>query len=101
MIDALNNVNMYQPKKITIETRKYEAIDPDAHAPYQGTKMVVSEEKPDGESIVLAQYPLMGSSNQELEKVAKYIASAYAQEAYQPTEEAKNYVPVPGSSDWG
>ena len=95
MINGLNSVNMYQPKKVTIETKPFTGID--EGAPYQGTEILVTEEKPNGEQKVWADYALTQPTEKEFENLTKTIASIYAQQSYsQAPSTDEKYTPIPG-----
>ena len=104
MMEAISGVNLYQPKKITIETKPAQGID--EGVPYEMMQVNIAEEKPGGEQKVLAQYALSGRSEREFEilqgKVQEALKSVYAQEAYAPKAPAedKNYTPPIGKDGW-
>lgn len=101
MIEALQNVNLYQPKKITIETSPYKTFD--EGVPYDATRLTITQEQENGEQKVWADYVLTQGAQREFESLTETLKSIYAQETYTqqttPTED-KNYTPPIGKDGW-
>lgn len=80
MISPISNVNLYQPRHISIDTKP--TIKYDSGHPYEATTLTIKSEEPDGSQVTWANYQLTGSSEKELDKLNKVISSIYAQDAY-------------------
>ena len=93
MIDPIAKANLYQPKKITIETKPVRAFD--EGMPYDATLLTITDET-DGKQKVCAEYALFRNSSEELDRIKSVIAEIYARKEYgEPKEETSQESPTP------
>ena len=94
MINPINNINLYQPKEITIKTAPYKSFD--EGMPFEATQVTIEEKQENGENKVWSQYLMTGNTETELNKITDTLKEIYTQDAYKPSQPEDIGTPTPG-----